>query len=245
MATKHSVEAGADLAAIKAQAEHIKTELRALLKERTNPKSAISELATGAIIDLIEDAMGIFEDYGNTFTPTERMRKNGLGIRNYGFTQVTFANAMRNPQFVPSYLDMEQFREAVTDFQRKRDIWGWLRQFIQQVRDGMRVPADAAFGYALEYYGALREATRRAVPGAEAEFAELRPFFRRTRQKGAEPTVAEIERDLHALMHGTKDGEIVVRNERPRVIGGKHEVIDTAHRNHAAVKEVNQAEIVS
>jgi hypothetical protein len=235
--------ASADLLAIKQQAEQIKAQLHVLLKETANPRSAISQLATGAIIDLIEDAMGIFEDYGNSFTPTERMRKNSLGIRNYGFTQVAYANALRNPQFVPSYLDIEQWKEAVTDFQRKRDIWQWIRQFSQMVRDGMRVPADAAFGYALEYYGALREAARRAAPGAQTEFAELRPFFRRTRQKGSEPTAAEIERDLHALMHGTKDGEIVVRNERARMVGGKHEVIDTAHREHGAVKEVEQAEV--
>ena len=238
-----TAEATDDLKAIKAQAEQIKTQLHALLKETINPRSAISALATGAIIDLIEDAMGIFEDYGNSFTPTERMRKNGLGIRNYGFTRVAYANALRNPQFVPSYLDMEVFDEAMTDFQRKRDIWQWVRQFSQIVRDGMRVPADAAFGYALEYYGALREAARRAVPGAQAEFAELRPFFRRTKQSGSAPTEAEIERDIHALMHGSKDGEIVVRNERPQMVGGKHEVIDTAHRDHAAIKEVKEAEV--
>ena len=58
--------------------------------------------------------------------------------------------------------------------------------------------------YYLEYYGALREAARRGALGAEAEFNELRPFFRRARPKAAEPTEAEIERDLHALLHGTK-----------------------------------------
>ena len=226
------------LVEIKKSAEEIKSQLRMLLEEETAPSSAISALATQAIIDLIEDAMGIFEDYGNSFTPLERMRKNGLGIRNYGFTRVTYANARRNPQFVPSYLNMDAFNDSMDDFQRKRDIWGWLRQFTQLVRDGMRVPADAAFGYALEYYGALREAARRAVPGAQAEFAELRPFFKRTRQTAAEPTEKEIERDLHALLHGKKDGEIVVRNRRPQVSGGVHEVVDEVHTGHVAAKEI-------
>ena len=109
---------------IKKSAEEIKKQIRSLLEEETQPSSAISALATQAIIDLIEDAMGIFEDYGNTFTPLERMRKNGLGIRNYGFTRVTYANARRNPQFVPSYLDMEAFNDSMDDFQRNCDTWG-------------------------------------------------------------------------------------------------------------------------
>jgi len=231
------------LVEIRKSAEEIKKQIRDLLEEETAPSSAISALATQAIIDLIEDAMGIFEDYGNTFTPLERMRKNGLGIRNYGFTRVTYANARRNPQFVPSYLDMEAFNDSMDDFQRKRDIWGWLRQFSQLVRDGMRVPADAAFGYALEYYGALREAARRGVQGAEAEFNELRPFFKTRGNRGNAPvTEAQIERDLHALLHDKKDGEIVVRNRRPQLSGGVHEVVDEVHKDHIAAKETVEAE---
>jgi len=93
------------------------------------------------------------------------------------------------------------------------------------------------YGYALEYYGALREAAKRGAIGAEAEFNELRPFFTRSRNRKKEPTEAQIERDLHALLHGTKDGEIIVKNERPRATGGKHEVIDEIHRDRVAIKE--------
>ena len=237
------METNTQLADIKKSAEELKKQLHTLLDEQQSSGNAISALATKTIIDLIESAIDIFEDYGNTFTPTERMRKNGLGIRNYGFTRVAYANALRNPQFVPSYLIMSTWDDAMTDFQRKRDIWGWLRQFIQLVRDGMRVPADAAYGFALEYYGALREAARRAVPGAEAEFAELRPFFKRARRTGTEPTDMEIERDLHALLHGKKDGEVVVRNERPHLTGGKREVLDQVHKERAAVKESVQEKL--
>jgi hypothetical protein len=60
----------------------MKKQLDALLEETTNPSSAISELATQTIIDLVESAMDIFHDYGNTFIPIERLRKNGLCIRN-------------------------------------------------------------------------------------------------------------------------------------------------------------------
>jgi len=50
-----------------------------------------------------------------------------------------------------------------------------------------------------------------------------------------------VERDLKALLHGKKDGEIIIRNERPHLVGGKHEIIDDVHSGRTAVKEVIQA----
>jgi hypothetical protein len=234
------METTTDLAAIKAAAEEIKKQLRAHLKQAIDPHGAMTNLAKSAIIDLIEDAMGIFEDYGHTFSPIERMRMNGLGIKNYGFTQTAYENAKRNPQFVPSYLDISSWEDAIKDFQSKREILALIRQFMQQVRDGMRVPADAAYGYALEYYAALQEAAKRKVPGAQSEFAELKPFFKRRRSATAEPTEMELEHDVHALLHGKKDGEIIIRNERPHLVGGKHEVIDETHKERVAAREVKE-----
>jgi hypothetical protein len=233
----------AGLQAVSETVKQLKSQMQALPKAPVQPDQAISPEVTQSIIELIEDAITLFEEYGNQFRPIERMRKNGLGIKNYGFTRVAYANARRNPQFVPSYLDMDTFNEAMSDFAAKRDIIGWIRQLNTLVRDGMRVPADAAYGYALEYYGALREATRRGAVGAEAEFNELRPFFRRTRASTAPPTDAQIERDVHALLHGTKDGEVVIKNERPHAVGGKHEVMDETHKEHAVIKETKEGEI--
>ena len=59
---------------------------------------------------------------------------------------------------------------------------------------------------------------------------------RRISAADAPPTEMQIERDIKALLHGKKDGEVIVRNERPHVSGGTHEVIDETHSGHAAVK---------
>jgi hypothetical protein len=215
-----------DLKAVTEAVKQLKTQMKSLPKPAISPEAAISPETTQAIIDLIEEAITLFEDYGNQFRPIERMRKNGLGLRNFGFTEHAYANARRNPQFVPSYLDMDVFNQAMADFVSKRDIMGWVRQLNTLVRDGMRVPADAAYGYALEYYGALREAVRRGVVGAEAEFAELSPFFKRTKNSNKPPTEAQLEKDLHALLHGKKDGKIIVENETPKTQKSKRIVID-------------------
>jgi hypothetical protein len=35
---------------------------------------------------------------------------------------------------------------------------------------------------------------------------------------------------MKALMHGKKDGKVVVKNIKPKISGGKHEVIDETFR---------------
>jgi hypothetical protein len=226
---------------VQAKANAIKADIRALPKASMKPDAAISEDTRDTIIGMIQDAMNYFEDYGQTFRPVERMRMNGLGIRNYGFTQTALANASRNPQFIPSYLNIDDWRAAISDFQSKRDILAAIRQFEQLVRDGLRVPADAAFSFALEYYGALQEAARRGAPGAAVEFAELRTFFRsRGNRINSEtpPTKAQLEKDIHALLDGKKDGEIVIRNKRAHLVGGEHEVIDRTSLDKAEERVV-------
>jgi hypothetical protein len=51
----------------------------------------------------------------------------------------------------------------------------------------------------------------------------------------------QLEKDFHALLHGRKDGEVVVKNENPHTIGGIHEVIDEVHKNRTEeeIKLVN------
>jgi len=49
--------------------------------------------------------------------------------------------------------------------------------------------------------------------------------------------------DLRALLHGHKDGEIIVKNTSPQTTGGVHEVIDDVHKEHIAAKETEKLNI--
>ena len=90
---------------------------------------------------------------------------------------------------------------------------------------------------ALGYYNIVREASRRRQSGTEAVFNVLRPFFAHSRRTEGEPTVHEVERDVWVLLHGKKDGEVVIKNERPHLVGGVHEVVDETRDSRVAVKE--------
>jgi hypothetical protein len=60
----------------------------------------------------------------------------------------------------------------------------------------------------------------------------------RQRVPGAEPTEKQIEQDMRGLLHGTKEGKIVIENEKPAVSAGKRLVADDTHTGHAGIKEL-------
>ena len=48
---------------------------------------------------------------------------------------------------------------------------------------------------------------------------------------------------MKALMHGKKDGEIIIKNVKPKTSGGKREVIDETFKDTASFKETDEGSI--
>jgi inhibitor of KinA sporulation pathway (predicted exonuclease) len=106
---------------------------------------------------------------------------------------------------------------------------------------------------ALEYYSQVQDAAKRRIDSAESLYAELHDFFRNMGQHEtglgmAAPTQKKTKRDANALMKGKSDwksaeGEIIIRNISPKIIGGTHEVIDETFKNSAAFKESEEGRI--
>jgi len=167
----------------------------------------------------------------------ERRRLLGSGVRRYGFIDKVSDFAVANPEFIPPYMNEADLKDAIRQIELLRDISATLQQLLRITNDDLLVAGDEAYRIALMYYNSVKEAANRRVPGAEAIFRILRAFFSRPRRAKEEPTEMEVERDLKALLHGKKEGEIIVKNENPVTSGGVHEVIDEVHKGHAAVKE--------
>jgi len=198
--------------------------------------------------DMNEGLETILENYmqfapETALSEAERRRMLGSGVRRYGFIDKTSDIAMSNPEFVPPYLDTEQLKKYIRDIENLRNVSVTLQQLLRINSDLFLIISDEAFRLALMYYNSVRDASRRRVPGAEAIFNALQLFFRRSSRPGDEPTEAEILRDVHSLLHGKKDGKIVIENETPHAAGGKHTVVDETHKDKAAFRESEQGEI--
>jgi len=175
--------------------------------------------------------------------PADRRRRRGPGIRNYGFIDKTSDLALANPQFSPALFEADVLKSIIRKIEQCRNLLALLQQFQREVSDDLLTLGNDGFSMALMYYTSVRELTRRNTPGAQAVFNMLRPFFRRPNPEKAKPTEPEVERDVRALLHGKKDGKIVIENERPHLEGGKHLVVDEMHRDKAEWKETEEGKI--
>jgi hypothetical protein len=209
----------------------------ALKAENRNAGDPLPDSTMRAIINFISQAKSYFAPYDNPLTPTDRKRLIGTGYKSFGFIEQAYANAAVNPTLVPSYLNINTFKTDIDDFSRKRNLDEIVKQFELQLSDSTFAASDKAYHDAVEYYNAVKEAARQHVTGAEAAYNALKDYFKRSKHVSTEPTEAEIERDVRSLLHGTKEGRVVIENENPVVSGGERKVTDEVHSGHAAFKE--------
>jgi hypothetical protein len=131
------------------------------------------------------------------------------------------------------------------NFEEIRQLVMVLEKFLQLATESMMVRGDQCFRDALRVYGALKEMTKNNVPGAKPLFESLMSFFRRRRRPGEaeDMTVKQIDRKFHALLNGTEEGEMTVKNEKARTIKGKRVIVDKTSSSKASFKETEEGEI--
>jgi hypothetical protein len=195
------------------------------------------------IMSDINAMMREFQEWSdNNLTLIQRRRKFGVGIRNYGFIEKVADLAAANPQFA-QFFNIVDLRNAIKNVDMCRDLVLLLQGFQRMVSNSMLVYSDDAFTMSLIFYNMVRTMSRRGDPQAIQLFRTLSPFFERSRRATAEPTTKELERDIHALLHGTKDGKIVIENVSPVATKGMRKVVDDVRSGRVAIKESAEAEI--
>ena len=219
-------------------------------EEAKKPKASMPEqkdLLTRNLITRLEQLMDDFIDeqqVSANLTPTDRRRLVGVGVRNNGFIDKAFDIARDNPQFMPAHFDVSTLNWNMRELEDFRQLMFVLQQFTQLASNAFLIQADSCYRDALRIYSSLQEQARNRVPGADPLFRALQTFFSRTRRQPAdEPTEEELERDIKRLIHSKADGEVVIKNEAPRMVGGMHEILDSVHKGKSAFKETAQAEI--
>jgi hypothetical protein len=207
--------------------------VRATITQLENMLDAIETILAEIKSDIPDEAL----------TSAERKRLLGSGVRRYGFIDKVSDVSETSPEFAPKYFSSTELKNKIRKLEVLRNITVVLQKILRIIDDALLKESDSTFQMSLGYYNAVREASRRKQPGALAVYKALQLFFHRTRSHGEEPTEPEIERDMRALLHGKKDGKIVIENERPHMVGGKHVVVDETNKPKGAWKATEEGEI--
>lgn len=169
-----------------------------------------------------------FWDYH--LTDTERRRLMGSGIRRYGFIDKTSDIAAVNPAYYPKGFDAEELKNSLREIEFFRNFLQKIRTFERIFSNALLVRSDEAYRESLLFYRYVRTLIPAGDEGAITIYNMLESFFQRPRRSSDEPSDSEVEHDLRSLLKGTKDGEIIVKNETPKLTGGKHLVVDHTHK---------------
>ena len=189
------------------------------------------------------------EIFGKTWdydlNDVERRRLLGSGIRRYGFIDKTSDLAAVNHKFYPIGFDADEMKKEIRDIEFFRNFLQKLRAFERIITNALLVRSDEAYRQGLMFYNYVRSLARAGNPEAITIFDMLEPFFRRQRREGDEPTEHEVERDVRALLHGKKDGKILIEGKAKRTTASEVEMIDETFKPKGAFKATIHGRICS
>jgi hypothetical protein len=194
---------------------------------------------TDNVLELIEQ----LEGYTANLRALDRQRHNGVGLKRLGFIEAAFRLSTKFPQYFPHWLDTEKFQSDLDLFNAIRSLVEVCRSLEEKAWNINVESSDMIYTNALEYYSQVQDAARRRIDSAESIYNELHGFFRRGPMESDQPTEKKVKRDINALMKGKKDGEVIIKNIKPKTTGGKHEVIDETFKDTASFKETEEGSI--
>jgi hypothetical protein len=178
------------------------------------------------------------DNYTANLRVLDRQRHNGVGLKRLGFIEAAFRLSTKFPQYFPHWLNTGKFQRDLDLFNAIRSLVEVCRSLEEKAWNINIEASDMIYTNALEYYSQVQDAAKRRIDSAESLYAELHDFFRSRGSRTDKPETEKQQlRDAKALLKGKKDGEVIIKNIRPKTTGGTHEVIDETFRNNASFKE--------
>jgi hypothetical protein len=242
--TRTTAKPAANKTAAKQVTAKFPTDYGKLLTRRppNNPELPAETIdQTLAMLTSIRDEM---ENYSAHLRALDRKRLNGVGVKKLGFIGRALQLAAENPEFLPHWLSLEKFQDDNNYYLALRSVYDVIDQLKEIQWNIVLQASDVVYTDALEYYSQVGDAAKRRIDPAETLHKDLSTHFKKMGSKPeSEPTEKKAKRDFDALLHGKKDGKIVVENIKPKLTGGSHKVIDETWKDDARFKESEEGEM--
>jgi hypothetical protein len=161
--------------------------MSANIHNQSIPKEVI-EQALGKV----DEAIGILDSSLHTLTPDDRHKLLKMGDKSLAFVEKTSELASTNPQFCPSYLNIDDLNIDLADAVNLRTLENRLQQFFRRVEDTGMIAGSEAFVQALSYYNSVKQAAHDNIPGAQSLFEELKKRFVIGRPKKGTDQTTEV-----------------------------------------------------
>ncbi len=140
--------------------------------------------------DVINDVVAKLQDckiklapYLQGLTADERHKLFKMGDKTVATVEKTKEYVVTNPQFVPAYMDQDEFKKDAKVVAQLKAIVNLATQLATDADDTMMLAGSEALQGALLYYGQIKEAHYRGIPSAKPIYEDLSQRFARNTYK--------------------------------------------------------------
>jgi hypothetical protein len=136
------------------------------------PADVVSQVHTK-----LNEIKTLLKPFAITLTPLERRNILKMGEKSLAFVEKAHEFAVENPEFVPPFLNMQEFK---VDYDDAHGLWTVLNDALQvyeMIDDTIMVAGSESYAAALVFYNSVKVAAEKDVPGAKAVYSELKKRF--------------------------------------------------------------------
>ncbi len=123
--------------------------------------------------------------------PIERMRMTKLSRRYVDFVDRSLFHAKANPQYVPPYLNNEEFSSDVELKNSLHRIYADVNALAGKLKDTILIVESEAYASARIFYKSVQTAANQGAEGAQAVFDDLAYNYKKKRSPKSDTTENE------------------------------------------------------
>ncbi|GAA4275500.1 hypothetical protein [Aquimarina mytili] len=131
------------------------------------------------ITNKLQECKNDLAPYLQALTANDRSGLFKMGDKSLPTVQKVKSYAETNPEFVPGYMDTQEFLKDETVVSQLTPIANILEQLFSDVDDTRLLAGSEALQAALLYYGQIKEANKKGVKSAKPIYEDLRQRFSR------------------------------------------------------------------
>ncbi len=139
----------------------------------------IPEEVITTIMTKLQECKEDLTPYLQALTASDRSGLFKMGDKSLPTVQKVKSYAETNPEFVPGYMDKEEFLKDEAVVSQLTPIANLLEQLFSDVDDTRLLAGSEALQAALLYYGQVNEANKKGVNSAKPIYDDLKQRFSR------------------------------------------------------------------
>jgi hypothetical protein len=139
----------------------------------------IPETVIVNVMQKLQECKAALAPYLQGLTAEERQSLFKMGNKTVATVQKTKSYVDTNPEFVPAYMNKEEFLKDEAVVSQLSPIANLATQLATDVEDTVMLSGSEALQMAMLYYGQVKEAQSRGIPTAKPIYEDLKERFTR------------------------------------------------------------------